>query len=132
MKLTKAMYDEALDEFEKAGTMQLGEDTHTKTVQAANSIVDRIHKAEEIENEKRRLDIEERRLDIEERKNEIDSEGRKMKDILTTVCFVIGTGVSIWANIDSKRFEQGFTHTTDAGRNSTKKLLNLADKIKFW
>lgn len=131
MSVENVIREEASLEFEEIGKMELGSDAHAKAVQAANAMVDRLNESDKIENEKRRLDIEERRLDIEERKVENDRKLGLIRNALTFATFVGSVGVTIWANIDSKRFEQGFTHTTDAGRSSSRSLLNLLDKLKF-
>lgn len=131
MSVETIMYEEARKEYEEAGKLELGSDQHVKTIQAANSIVDRLSENMKIENEARKLDLEERRLEIEEQRLENDKKGNLVRNVLTGAMFVLSTGVTIWANIDAKKFEGAFTHTTEAGRNSTRKLLSLLDKIKM-
>lgn len=125
------MYEEAQNEFAEVANMQLGSDEHTKTIQAANGMVDRLNKAKEIENEARKLDIEERKLDIEERKLETEKKGRWIAPVVTILTFVGGALVEIWAHCDSKKFEQeGYTQTTESGRSSTRNLLNFTSRKK--
>ena len=130
MSVENVMYEEAKKEFEEVGKMELGSEAYVKTVQGANSMVDRLNEAAKIENETRKLDIEERRLDIEEKKNEVEKKDKFIKNAISVGTSVLYVGVTIWANVSSKRFEQGFTHTTEAGRNSTRKLLGLLDRFK--
>lgn len=125
MSIQTTMYDEAKREFEEVSGFELGSEQHTKTIQAANSVVDRLNELDKIENEKRKLDIEEQRLEIEKAKLKNDKQDHLIRDIITVGLNVLFVGVTIWANVDAKRFEQGFTHTTEAGRSSTKSLLGL-------
>lgn len=125
MSVQTTLYDEALREFEEVTKFDLGSEQHTKTVQAANSIVDRLNELDKTENEKRRLDIEEKKLEIEEAKLKSDKQDHLIRDVITVTLNLIFVGVTIWANVDSKRFEQGYTHTTEAGRSSTRSLLGL-------
>lgn len=129
-QLMELVNKEVESEVKSIGSMELGADEHVKTAKVANDMMDRLIKVDEIENEKRKLDLEERKLDIEEQKVENDKRNNKIKNVLSGIAFVTSLGVTIWANIDSKRFELGSTHTTEAGRGSTRKLLNLLDKFK--
>lgn len=129
-ELMELVTKEVESEVKSIGSMELGIDEHVKTAQVANNMIDRLIKVDEVENEKRKLDLEERKLDIEEKKLENDKRNNVVKNVLSGLAFVTSLGVTIWANIDSKKFEQGFTHTTEAGRGSTRKLLNLLDKFK--
>lgn len=128
----RAMRDEANKEFEELGKMKLGSEEHVKTANVANSTVDRLNEMEKINIEHRKLDIEERKLDIEEKKLENDKKNNLVKNVLTGTIFVVSTGITIWANIDSKKFEGAFTHTTEAGRGSERKLLSLLDKVRIF
>lgn len=132
MSVERTMYEEAQKEFEEVGKMKLGSEEHVKTTNAANAMVDRLNEMEKIKVEHRKLDVEERRLDIEEKKADNDKKDRFIKNCLTAGTFVASTAVLIWANIDSKKFEGAFTHTTEAGRGSERKLLSLLDKFKIF
>lgn len=123
MSIEKAMYDEVMNELEAVKKMELGSDQHVKTVGVVNSLVDRLGESQKLDNEAKRLEIEERKLDGEKR-------DRTIKNIITIGTNVLFLGVTIWANIDSKRFEQGFTHTTESGKNSSRTLVSLWNKIK--
>lgn len=129
-ELEDLMYEELENELAELSKLNLGCDEHVKTTKATTDMIDKLNESEKIKNEKRRLDIEERKLDIESERNVIEKRNGLTKSIVTGLVFAISTGVTIWANIDSKRFEQGYTHTTEAGRGSTKKLLGLLDKFK--
>lgn len=132
MSVEKTMYEEAQSEFKEAGKMKLGSEDHVKTIAAANATVDRLNEIEKIKVEKRKLDVEERKLDIEERKLEHDKKDRFIKNALTIGIFAASTIVTIWANYDSKKFEGAYTHTTEAGRGSERKLLNFMDKVRIF
>lgn len=123
MSIEKAMYDEVLSELEAVKEMELGSDQHVKTVGVVNSLVDRLGESQKLDNEARRLEIEAQRLEGEKK-------DRTIKNIITVGTNVLFLGVTIWANIDSKRFEQGFTHTTESGKNSSRTLVSLWNKIK--
>lgn len=130
MSIKTVMMGEVKDEFEKIGKMELGSDAHVKTAGVANATMDRLIKMDEVENERKQLELKERELEIEEQKLTKDRKLDKIKTIGSWVMFGICTGVSIWANIDSKKFEGAFTHTTEAGRSSERKLLGLMDRFK--
>jgi hypothetical protein len=126
------MYDEVIDEFVEIGKMELGTEQHLKAIQAANSVVDRLNKAEEIKVEREKLEIEKAKLEVEEQKLDHDKRNSLIRNILTGGTFIIATGVTIWANYDSKKFEGAFTHTTEAGKGSERRLLSLMDKVKIF
>ena len=129
-ELEDILYEELENELSEFNRMNLGSDDYVKTAKSTTDMIDKLNESEKIKNEKRRLDIEERKLDIESERNVIEKRNGLTKSIVTGLMFAISTGVTIWANIDSKRFEQDYTHTTEAGRGSTKKLLGLLDKFK--
>lgn len=83
--------------------------------------------------EQDRLDKEASRKLEEDLKLKEMAENKKdriWKNCLTIGTFILSMGGYIWANVDSKNFEKGFTHTTEAGRKSTGKLLGLLDRFK--
>ena len=132
MSIERTMRDEANKEFEEMGKMKLGSEEHVKTANVANTTVDRLNEIEKINIEHRKLDIEEQKIEIEKKKLENDKKNNLVRYVLTGAIFVVSTGVTIWANIDSKRFEGSFTHTTASGRNSERKLLSLLDKVRIF
>lgn len=132
MSVEKTMYEEVQTEFEEIGKMKLGSDEYVKTVTAANATVDRLNEMEKIKVEKRKLDVEERKLDIEEQRIINDKKDHFVKNVLTVGIFAASTLVTIWANFDAKKFEGAYTHTTEAGRGSERKLLNFIDKVKIF
>lgn len=130
MSIESVLKDEVLNELESVRKMELGSDQHVKTVGAVNSMVDRLGESLKLDNEKKRLEIEERKTLIEAARLESEKKDRKAKNVITIGTTLLYTGVMIWANIDSKRFEQGYTHTTEAGKSSSRALLNLLSKNK--
>ena len=136
--LEQNLYEETLSEVAEMGNMELGSNAHVKTAKVVNDTIDRLNEAKRIENQSRQLDIEAEKNEIEREKNEIEREKianekrfNKIKTVGSWILFIATTGVTIWANKDSKRFEEGYTHTTEAGKSSTRNLLNLMDKFKF-
>lgn len=130
MSVEKAMYEEVMNELKEVKKMELGSDQHLKTVGTINSMVDRLGESQKLDNEKKRLEIEERKSLIEAARLESEKKDRTFKNIATVVTNGLFLGVTIWANIDSKRFEREDTHTTEAGKSSSRALLNLWSKIK--
>lgn len=130
-ELERLYYEEIKSEIEEIGKAELGGDVHVKTAQVVNSMMDKLNDVEKIKNEQKRLENEERKLAIEAEKNEIDKRNNTIKNILTGAIFVVSTGVTIWSNCSAMKFETGGNiHTTEPGKNSTRKLLNLLDKFK--
>lgn len=130
MSIERAMRDEVMNELKEVGKMELGSDQHVKTVGAINSMLDRLGESQKLDNEKKRLEIEERKSLIEAARLESEKRDRAVKNgitIGTTLAFLC---VQIGANIMSMRFEQDYTHTTEAGKNSSRTLLNLLSKNK--
>jgi exonuclease III len=130
MSIESVLKDEILNELESVRKMELGSDQHVKTVGTVNSMVDRLSESQKLDNEKKRLEIEERKSLIEAARLESEKKDRNVKNVITIGTTLLYTGVMIWANIDSKRFEQGYTHTTEAGKSSSRALLNLLSKNK--
>lgn len=130
MSIERIMYEEIQKEFEEMGKMELGSEQHVKTAQVVNNTMDRLNKIDEIKNETLKLAIEERKLDIEEERIELEKKENLFKHLMTGTMFVLSLGVTIWANLDSKAFETENTHTTEAGRASTRRLLSLLDRFK--
>lgn len=118
MDIENTIYDGAQKTYEEVQSLEIGSEQHAKAIQAANSMVDRLNEMKKIENENRKLDLEEEKL-------KSDKKDHLVRDIITVGLNVLFVGVTIWANVDSKRFEQGFTHTTEAGKSSSRTLLNL-------
>lgn len=130
MSIEKAMYEEVMNELESVKKMELGSDQHIKTVGVINSMVDRLGESQKLDYEKKRMEIEERKTLIEAARLESEKKDRTFKNIATVVTNGLFLGVTIWANVDSKRFEQGFTHTTESGKSSSRTLMSLWSKIK--
>lgn len=130
MSIERTMYEEALKEYDEIGRMELGSEQYVKTVQGANSIVDRLNETDRVELDKRKLEVEEEKIKLEQCKLENEKQDRFWRNIITIGTFVAGAGITIWANVDSKRFELEGTHTTEAGRTSQRKLLSFWDKMK--
>ena len=137
MDVSTRLKDEVMSEIEGVSTMTLGSAEHGHTVEAVNGMIDRLVKLEQVETDKRKLDLESEKLRLEEEKRDLEelkvnneARNNKIRNVITVATTVLTVGVTIWANVDSKRFEQGFTHTTEAGRTSTRKLLGLLDKLK--
>lgn len=116
MSVEKVLYEEVIDDYERLGEMDITSEEYAKAVASANSIVDRLNEME--------------RIKIEREKAKDEKRDRWIKNAITVGTFVIATGVTIWANVDSKRFELGNTQTTDAGKASTRRLLSFMDKVK--
>ena len=130
MSIERAMQDEVMNELKEVGKMELGSDQHVKTVGAINSMLDRLGESQKLDNEKKRLEIEERKSLIEAARLESEKRDRAVKNGITIGTTLAFLGVQIGANIMSMRFEQGYTHTTEAGKNSSRTLLNLLSKSK--
>lgn len=109
-KTEELMRVEADDLYEKSKDMEAGSAEQAKAVETANSIVDRLNESKKLKGE---------RMD------------RWIKLGVTGLTFLASAAISIWANIDSKRFEGEATHTTEAGRSSQRTLLSFFDKQKF-
>lgn len=129
--LEQNLYEETLSEVAEMGNMELGSNAHVKTAKVVNDTIDRLNEAKRIENQSRQLDIEAEKNEIEREKIANEKRFNKIKTVGSWILFIATTGVTIWANKDSKRFEEGYTHTTEAGKSSTRNLLNLMDKFKF-
>lgn len=140
----KIMYDEAEREFQDLNGLELGSEEHTKATAAANSIVDRLNKSEEIKLRNRELDFKETELNMEKEKLDIERQKLEMEDakskngnlmdkvkigVEVGLAFLF-VGTSIYQMKDSQRFElYGGSQTTEAGRASERRMSNLIDKI---
>jgi hypothetical protein len=132
MSLKTTITDEVLNEYGEINKMTLGSEDHVKTVNAANSMVDRIVKMQEVENETRRIEAEEERNSIEKQKVESERKQNLIKLGATIGLSLLYVGVNIWTNKDYQRFENGgYTHTTEGGRSSIRNLFGLLDKPKI-
>lgn len=129
-ELENAVYEEVMNELGEISKMELGSEEHVKSAQVVNGMVDRLHESKKLENETLKLELEAKRLEVEEEKNRNEKNNNVVKNVITGVTFVGSVVVAVWANLDSKKFEMGFTHTTEAGRASTRKLLGFLDKFK--
>lgn len=117
-ELQKTMYEGVQKDFEEIGGMDLGSEDRGRALDAANRTVDRL-------NEMKKIELEEQKIKNEKKHN-------TARLIVTAVTFVGSVLVTIGTYIDSKKFEQeGFMHSTEGGRGSSKKLLNLLDKFKM-
>ena len=131
MKVENVILEEVINEYGEISKMPIGNDEHVKAVNAANSMLDRLNESKKIAIEQRKLDIEEEKLEVENKKIESDKKGRIAGYVLNGLMFAASMGVTLWGYVDSKKFEQGFTHTTEAGRQSNRNLLSFMDKFKF-
>lgn len=129
-ELENVVYEEVLSELGEISKMELGKDEYVKTTQGVNSMIDRLHESKKLENEALKLELEAERLKVEAEKNRNEKSNNVVKNILTGVTFAGSVIVAVWANLDSKSFEKNYTHTTEAGRASTRKLLGFLDKFK--
>lgn len=129
-ELENVVYEEVLSELSEISKMEMGSDQHVKSAQVVNGMIDRVHESKKLENETLRLELEAEKLKIEDEKNRNEKTNNVVKNILTGVTFVGSVIVAVWANLDSKAFEKDYTHTTEAGRASTRKLLGFLDKFK--
>lgn len=109
-KTEELMRVDAEDLYETAYGMEAGSEEQAKTIETANSIVDRLNESVKLKGE---------RTD------------RWIKLGVTVAMFLGSLGLSVWANKDSKKFEGAFTHTTEAGRSSQRNLLSFFDRQKF-
>lgn len=130
MSIKQTLTEEVLNEYDEIAKMKLGSDEYVKTVQGVNSMVDRLNDLEKNENDSIKLELEADKLKLEQERLAFDKKGQKIGNIIKVTLFGVCTAVTIWANIDSKKFEMGYTHTSSAGRESTKKLLSFMDKFK--
>lgn len=130
MSIERLLFEEAEAQLQEIHKLQVGSDESVKAINAVNGMVDRIHEAEKIKSENRRLDVEERKNDIEERR--VDSERIVRKaEIAYKLLIAIGyAALEGWAHVSSKKWEEGYTQTTDSGRASTRNLLSLFSRVK--
>jgi hypothetical protein len=135
--LENQMMERAEQQFRNIEKLTAGSEEHAKATTAANITVDRLNKMREIRIEEKKLEIEREKLKAEEKKLEIEREKLKaeqrnnlIKTLVTIATFTAGAGITIWANVDSKKFEGAYTHTTSAGRQSESKLLSFMDRVK--
>lgn len=129
MSVERIMREEAQKQYEEIGKMALGTEDYSRAVKGANEMMDRVYESRKITNEERRIEVEEIRADIERERIEADRRDRRNQIIINSLMFIISTGVTIWANIDSKNFERTDVHTTEAGKASTRKLLSFMDRF---
>ena len=129
MGVETIMREEARRQYEEIGRMQLGSEEYSRAVKGANEMMDRLYEAEKIGNEAKRIEVEEQKAEMEKIRIETERRDRRTQLIVNGAIFVISAGITIWANVDSKVFERTDTHTTEAGRNSTRKLLGFMDKF---
>jgi hypothetical protein len=139
--LETKMYERAEQQYRDAELMGAGSEECVKTTNLANGTVDRLNELRKIRLEEKKLEYEkarleaekareEKKLEFEKARLEADKRDRFIKNVMTGVTFGVGALITIWANIDSKKFEGAFTHTTSAGRQSESKLLSFMDRVK--
>ena len=128
-QLENAMYEEVQNELNEIASMELGSDAYVRTTNCVNAMIDRVHESKKLENEALRLEIENKKLDVEMDKNRDEKKNNIAKNIMSGVTFTLSMAAFIWSNIDSKKFEMGYTHTTEPGRASGRRLMNLLDKF---
>lgn len=123
----ETMLEEVIkNNFEMLKTMDVDSDEYEDAVDAQMRLVDRAIKLSQID-----IEIEKANQENLAKLKEMEDENKreKTRNIIKIAMFGVATVVTIWANIDSKRFEQGFTHTTASGRESQRKLLSFMDKV---
>lgn len=128
-ELENTLYEEVQSELNEIAKMELGTDTYVKTTKCVTDMIDRLHESRKLENESMRLELEDKKLDVEKEKNRNEKRNNVAKNIMSGITFAVSMGAFIWSNIDSKKFEMGYTHTTEAGRASGRRLMNLLDKF---
>lgn len=131
MSIERIVREEIESEIGELSKMELGTEEYARTVKGVNDFIDRLNESKKIELEAKKLEIEEDKNDIELQRVENDKKLRKIGYGVTIGTFIGAAAIQIWANIDSKHFEIGNTHTTEAGRSSTRKLLSWLDKVKI-
>ena len=130
MSVYSTMYDEAQNHFAEIGKMELGSDEHVKTVECANSMVDRLNERDRIANEDRQLELKEREIELEYARIESEKRGRRNTTVLTLITFAGYAGLQVWTLLSDREFEaKGLMNTSEAGRTSKRNLLNLVDKL---
>jgi hypothetical protein len=130
MSVYKTMYDEAQNHFEEIGKMQLGTDEHTKAVNSANGIVDRLLERDKIASEERKLDIEEQKIEVELAKLASENKNRRATIAVTLLTATAYIAANVWTMVSERDFEKaGCMLTSEAGRTSRRNLLGLLDKI---
>lgn len=131
VKVKELLEQEIESQIEALDDIEYGSDQHSACVGDTVRLLEKLNEMNRIEQD--HIDKEESRKLEEDLKLKEMAENKKdrlWKNVLTAGTFVVSAGITIWGYVDSKRFEQGFTHTTEAGRTSTRKLLGLLDKFK--
>ena len=131
MSVKKLLTDEIESQIGSLEDLAFGSEEYHRGVEDTAKLLDRLNEMEKNERDYHdKLDNRDNERDLKLKEMKAERNERILKYGLNALTFAISLGVTIWANKDSKNFEQGFTHTTEAGRSSTRKLLNLLDKFK--
>lgn len=132
MSVKDLLNDEVEKQLGSLEDLPFGSEEHHRGVQDTSVLLDKLNDMNRIEREyqeKEKCRIEEediRRREIRDARIE-----RALKYGLPFTLSLIYVGVNLWLNEDAKKFEiDGYTHTTEAGRGSTRKLFGLLDKFK--
>lgn len=132
MSVKKMLAEEIESKIESLKDLDHGSEEYHKGIDDVSKMLDKYIDMDKIDREYR--DREDSRINenankaLERRSDRIE---RVLKYGLSGLTFGVSIFVTLWINKDSKMFEQeGYTHTTEAGRLSTRKLLNLLDKFR--
>lgn len=131
MSVKKLVTEEVERQIGSLEDLSFGSEEHQRALSDATKLLHELNEMERIENERQdKLETREKENELKEKSLKGENIERVVKYGLSALTFAVSLGVTIWANKDSKNFEQGYTHTTEAGRQSTRKLLGLLDKFK--
>lgn len=131
MSVKKLLIDEIESQLGTLEDLPFGSPQYHQGVVDTSTLLDKYNDMERIELERQeKAKSREQEKDLKDKEMKEERIDRIVKNALTVVTFGISLGVTIWANVDSKNFEMGYTQTTEAGRSSTRKLLGLLDKFK--
>ncbi len=131
MTVKELVTDELERQLGSLEDLEFGSQEYHQAIVDTSILLDKHNDIERIEIDRHeKTKSREQEKDLKEKEMKDERLERIVKNTITVGTFIISLGVTIWANVDSKRFEQGFTQTTEAGRNSTRKLLSLLDRFK--
>lgn len=124
MDVEKLLYDEIQSEFEGLGQMELGSENYRATVDGLTKLMDRaielekfdIEHQEQVENQKKELDLRMREMKDEK----VD---RWIKNTINLLGVVSTVGLAVWGTKKSFQFETEGSITTIMGRGWINKLL---------
>lgn len=131
MGVKELLTDELERQLGSLEDLPLGSQEYHQAIVDTSILLDKHNDMEKIELDRQeKTKSREQEKDLKNKEMKEERFDRIVKNVITVMTFGVSLGVTIWANVDSKKFEQGFTQTTEAGRSSTRKLLGLLDKFK--